>query len=101
MVTALQSLGFKCRCCGKLIPHDWLRGELVGYNDHSASLDGYALCEPCRLVMPIAARIRDDGTLLVRSEGHVWKTMRYSKPRWGSMILERLLAMFPGKGGLR
>lgn len=94
----VEFVDFRCSACGRNIPLEWLRGEFGVYGEMSASLDGYALCEPCKLVMPIALRIRNDGTMLVRSNDNSWEIVRYAEPGFGDHILLWLRRMISGLG---
>ena len=94
--SVLQSIDFVCSYCGRSIPLDWLRGDFVAYNEMSASLEGYSLCEECELIMPIAVRVRDDGTMLVRCSGHGWQTIQYDQPQVGSVLMFRLKKLLFG-----
>lgn len=85
--SVLESIDYICNSCRKSIPQEDLRGEFKSYQEFSASLDGYAICEKCKLIMPIAARVRDNGTMLVRGGDNSWTEIRYARRRRNTLLI--------------
>lgn len=83
--SAMQGLSIACSKCGRHLEGEQLKGEFVAYNDESAALDGFGVCEPCKLINPFNIKVRNDGTMLVKmTDG--WKESRYAKAEAPSFL---------------
>lgn len=76
--SAMQGLSIACSKCGQHLTGEQLKGEFVVYNEESAALDGFGVCESCKLINPFNLKVRNDGTMLVKmTDG--WKESRYAE----------------------
>jgi hypothetical protein len=92
----MEGLSVVCAVCGRLLEGADLKGEFVSYNGFSASLDGYSACDGCKVFSPFSAKIRDDGTMLVKTVVG-WRESRYAKPMKVS-IIGRIWQLIFGSG---
>ncbi len=76
----VDSLSVSCIECGSNIPHENIHGKLEIRNKHTAQLQAHLLCYHCQVVAYYEARLHDDGTVLIRTEGG-WTEERYSPQR--------------------
>ena len=94
--SAMQGLSIACSKCGQHLEGEQLKGEFVAYNDESAALDGYGVCEACKLINPFNIKVRNDGTMLVKmTDG--WRESRYAEAEAPS-FLGRLWQLICGTG---
>jgi hypothetical protein len=93
----LEGLSVQCAVCGKSLEGADLKGEFISYNEFSVALDGYAACSDCQVFSPFSMKVRNDGTLLIKTVAG-WKESRYARPAKASFI-SRIWQLLSGTGG--
>lgn len=86
----LNGLTVSCSGCGCELGSDTIQAE-VDNNGFKAVVRAYGVCIPCRVLTPLEVRLRDDGSMLVKS-GTSWSEGFYAAERQiGIMSQIRLL----------
>ena len=76
--TVLEELAVFCCGCNKALEGSDLRGDFVAHSKMAVSLDGYGVCDDCKLFSPISVRARDDGSMLVKTD-QGWRESRFAE----------------------
>ncbi len=93
----IERIEIACQKCHEVLEE--VRGEATVTNGGMLlALDAFGICrkESCRLITPVEARFRDDGSYLVKA-GSTWTERRYAPlvcPRIGGWLKAKLIQLW-------
>lgn len=96
--TTINEVTFACPECGAQAYPASVRAD-YSLSEHSLSITGHLMCEPCRMISTVDARFHDDGIMMF-AHNNSWKQVQYETAPARTRLRQILITLLPAVIGI-